>query len=306
MKSSTNLLTTIVGFGLFFLSPATVNARIWKDATGKFEIDAEFISLVGDNVELKSTDGRILKLPLAKLSEADRAVAMELAKTAAPAPAPAAKGGERQKIAIDGNVADWNAIPLVIEAANSPVVNQEVDVKQLKIGSDDKNLYIYVTTTIAPLKAIENMKEGGAESIFVMYVDTDGDATTGSENYELIGANGKKINGFDLMVTVFVGRDASSIGAPGAKDGPFARYNTYGPAKGGFSMFHRKGLGEEYSVYPDSSIALCPMGIELALPRETYKIKPEAKIRLLMHKQGSMDQAVYSEGTYQQDVSSVP
>lgn len=90
MKSSMNWITTIVGLGLYLLSPATVNARIWKDSTGKHEIDAEFISLLGDNVELKTSAGKILKLPLAKLSEADRAFANELAKTAAPVLAPTA------------------------------------------------------------------------------------------------------------------------------------------------------------------------------------------------------------------------
>jgi SLA1 homology domain 1, SHD1 len=303
MKSSTSLLTTITGLGLCLLGTATLNARIWKDVTGKHEVDAEFISLAGDNVELKTADGRILKLPLAKLSDADRVIANKLANDAASVPvpdaAPSTKDKKQQKIAIDGDVDDWSSIPLVIEAANSPDVKEEVDVQQLKVGSDDENLYIYVTTTLPPLSAIKQEAGGASEAIFAVYLDTDGDTATGCENYAVDLANRKKISGFDLQLEVSVGRNAGSFGALDAKDGPFARYNTFAPRNGSFSFRERKKMVEQYSIHDNPSLAICPMGIELALPLETYQIKPGAKIRLLIHKYGSMKQAVYSEGAYQ-------
>jgi hypothetical protein len=46
--------------------------RTWTDDTGKFKVEAEFVSLVGDAVKLKRKDGLILTVPLDKLSRKDR------------------------------------------------------------------------------------------------------------------------------------------------------------------------------------------------------------------------------------------
>ncbi len=51
--------------------PAT-EVRTWSDATGKFKIEAQFVKLEGDQVELVRTDSKTVKLPLAKLSTADQ------------------------------------------------------------------------------------------------------------------------------------------------------------------------------------------------------------------------------------------
>lgn len=211
-----------------------------------------------------------------------------------------ANEGAGQKVAIDGDADDWKAIPPVIDSAQSPAreEKQEVDVKQLKVGSDDENLYLYFAATAPPLTAIEGTEGGIARGVFTVYLDTDGDITTGCKDLDLLGANGRKVSGFDLQLVVSVGRDAGSLGALRAKDGPFAKYETFAPRNGSFSFRDRKRLQEKYSIHRNSMVALCPMGIELALPLETYQIKPGAKIRLLMHKMGSMEHAVYSEGSY--------
>ena len=47
-------------------------ARTWTDSSGKYEIEAEFVSFEDGIVTLKKTDGKITELPLDKLSEADR------------------------------------------------------------------------------------------------------------------------------------------------------------------------------------------------------------------------------------------
>ena len=48
-------------------------ARTWKDATGKFEVTAEFVAVEGDNVRLRNSNGKEIVVPLKKLSRADRA-----------------------------------------------------------------------------------------------------------------------------------------------------------------------------------------------------------------------------------------
>lgn len=212
-----------------------------------------------------------------------------------------ANEGAGQKITIDGDVDDWKPIPPVVDSAQSPATEhkKEVDVSQLKVGNDDENLYLYLAATAPPLTAIEGSKGGIAQGVFVVYLDTDGDITTGCKDLDLLGANGRKVSGFDLQIVVSVGRNAGSLGALGAKDGPFAKYETFAPRNGSFVFRDRKRLNEKYSIYRKTLVALCPMGIELALPLDTYQIKPGLKIRLLMHKMGSMENAVYSEGSYQ-------
>jgi hypothetical protein len=54
--------------------------RLWKDATGKFSIEAKLSGLSGGVVKLKKADGSVISVPVEKLSEADRAYLEELKK----------------------------------------------------------------------------------------------------------------------------------------------------------------------------------------------------------------------------------
>lgn len=47
-------------------------SRTWRDAAGKFSIDAVLIDVQGDSVRLLKKDGATIQVPLAKLSEVDR------------------------------------------------------------------------------------------------------------------------------------------------------------------------------------------------------------------------------------------
>jgi len=58
----------VVGF------PALAEVRTWTDVTGKHTIEAELISATPTEVTLRRADGKEVKLPLAKLSPADRAL----------------------------------------------------------------------------------------------------------------------------------------------------------------------------------------------------------------------------------------
>lgn len=63
----------------------TAAPRKWTDATGQFSVDAEFVEVKDGAVHLKKTDGTVISVPVAKLSEADRGyVAIRVANKSTP------------------------------------------------------------------------------------------------------------------------------------------------------------------------------------------------------------------------------
>ncbi|MDX1924900.1 MAG: SHD1 domain-containing protein [Pirellulaceae bacterium] len=74
-KSSLWLVSGIL-LQLIFLQtalPAEEPSRTWRDAAGKFSIDAKLIEVQADSVRLQKSNGDTINVPLAKLSETDRA-----------------------------------------------------------------------------------------------------------------------------------------------------------------------------------------------------------------------------------------
>ncbi len=61
---------------------AAAPPRTWTDATGKFKIEASFVSLDKGLVQLRKTDGKFITLPLDKLSADDQSFAKLAAETA--------------------------------------------------------------------------------------------------------------------------------------------------------------------------------------------------------------------------------
>ena len=55
----------------------SLHARNWKDKSGKFSVDAEFVKLQNGLVHLRRADGKESKVPLARLSPADQTFARE-------------------------------------------------------------------------------------------------------------------------------------------------------------------------------------------------------------------------------------
>lgn len=47
-------------------------SRTWKDSTGRYTVNAELVEVTDDQARLKKLDGRIIEIPLVRLSEADR------------------------------------------------------------------------------------------------------------------------------------------------------------------------------------------------------------------------------------------
>jgi hypothetical protein len=55
-------------------------SRTWTDKSGKFSVDGEFVEITAGKVRLKLKDGKLVTLPLAKLSEDDRIYVRDLLK----------------------------------------------------------------------------------------------------------------------------------------------------------------------------------------------------------------------------------
>ena len=65
----------IIGLLLLFLLFALTSpsrAREWTDNTGKCKIEAELVEVKNGNVRLKRQDGKIITLPVVKLSKTDQ------------------------------------------------------------------------------------------------------------------------------------------------------------------------------------------------------------------------------------------
>jgi hypothetical protein len=112
-----------------FAAAEQAAVRTWTDSTGKFKIEASFAGKEGESVLLTKTDGKTIKLPLAKLSKEDQDhVATLNAKPPMENPFEAA-----EQVADDGldRVADWSGAeqilpqpidgwPLAPDAAQQP------------------------------------------------------------------------------------------------------------------------------------------------------------------------------------------
>jgi hypothetical protein len=53
-------------------APLAAARRTWNDATGRFSIEAEFVSADDERVKLRKKDGSTVDVPIKKLSKADR------------------------------------------------------------------------------------------------------------------------------------------------------------------------------------------------------------------------------------------
>jgi len=71
MKVLTAIVLSVIG--VFCLPQAAHPApRTWTDETGVFSVEAELVGVRGAYVQLKKTDGRVVRVPMARLSLADR------------------------------------------------------------------------------------------------------------------------------------------------------------------------------------------------------------------------------------------
>ncbi len=55
------------------VTAATSKNRTWTDSTGRFKVEAEYVSVADGNLTLRRTDGRTMTIPVEKLSKEDQA-----------------------------------------------------------------------------------------------------------------------------------------------------------------------------------------------------------------------------------------
>lgn len=61
-------------------SASAEDVRKWSDDTGDFSVDAQLLKVEGDKVVLKKTTGSVIRVPIARLSEADQQYLQSLSK----------------------------------------------------------------------------------------------------------------------------------------------------------------------------------------------------------------------------------
>jgi hypothetical protein len=72
LRQYVNLLLTIAIVYAAVAANAMADSRTWKDATGTFSLEAEFVEVTDGNVKLKKDDGTIVEVPISRLSSGDQ------------------------------------------------------------------------------------------------------------------------------------------------------------------------------------------------------------------------------------------
>ena len=98
-----------------FAGPAA--AEVWKDSSGKFQVEAEFLGIRGTDLYLKKPNGTTIKVPLARLSAESQQLARQLAMPTAPVAPAAADTPDAAARALQASMeagelrAVWDALP---------------------------------------------------------------------------------------------------------------------------------------------------------------------------------------------------
>jgi hypothetical protein len=105
-------------------------AETWTDASGAYQVEAEFLGIRGTDVYLKNMNGVTLKVPMAKLSAASQQLARQLAAAQRPAPpagaadTPDAAANALLKEIEAGNLrAVWDALPASYQSDVNDIVH---------------------------------------------------------------------------------------------------------------------------------------------------------------------------------------
>ena len=78
---NTKSLATFAAIGLLAALPAPASPRVWKDATSGRTLTAEFVELTKDAVKVRRADGKVVSIPLSRLTGEDIAFAKKAAES---------------------------------------------------------------------------------------------------------------------------------------------------------------------------------------------------------------------------------
>lgn len=195
-----------MGIGIFTPPILRAEMQTWTDATGKHKVEAEFISLEGGNVSLKTAEGKTITLELAKLSEADQTTAKNFAsgeKTPAAGEAPAAPSDI--KISAKGKLLPWSSSVNGVQKTS-----QKLSIEVTALGGAAAQAY-----SIGPVVAAPLTVDGK-----ILKVD---EAFHGSDGFDLIDRNA---DGFlqkhpkdGITVSIQYGEVAESVTSVGPVKG---------------------------------------------------------------------------------------
>lgn len=71
------MIRSVVLCGAIICSALFALGREWTDSTGKYKVDAELINVLDGQIRLKTRNGRIITVPIRRLSGADQSVVAE-------------------------------------------------------------------------------------------------------------------------------------------------------------------------------------------------------------------------------------
>ncbi|MCM2372637.1 SHD1 domain-containing protein [Aporhodopirellula aestuarii] len=97
----------------------TSHAETWSDVSGKFRVEAAFVGVVGNQVQLKKADGRVINVPIAKLDAASIAQAKRLHEQANASVKPTARVAEEAAVATaESSAASLGQDPTIEDTLN--------------------------------------------------------------------------------------------------------------------------------------------------------------------------------------------
>lgn len=180
---------------------------------------------------------------------------------------------KKGKVKIDGDASEW---------ADNGVVISEVglasdggmggfDIKTLQVGFDDANLYFLLTMNRGVGEYYAEKQAGGI--IGDIYLDTDGDSTTGSiQNNDLYGF--PPLNGYEVKIWIPAGVMENE-----KETKPLVSYKVQ-PLKEDKKKFESfKKIAEANCIDNPESIQFKDKMVEFAVPFQTLGIKPGMEIR---------------------------
>jgi hypothetical protein len=155
MKNNRYHLKSIIVIGVLACSLSAAQARTWKDATGKFSIDAEFVSLKDGRITLKSPTGKEAMLPLSKLCAEDQAYARAQSESGSP----------EQRMLSSTAEARLSKVTSTINGVRAE--NHQLDVKIDLTGAAAASAYSIGAVTVKPTmiggKSLEPMEQFGSD-----------------------------------------------------------------------------------------------------------------------------------------------
>ncbi len=82
------VVVCVVAFSHAAPAQSTDGMRTWTDLSGRHKTEAAFVRAEADSVHLKLANGRVISIPLARLSTEDRDYVAKLSESSTPAPPP--------------------------------------------------------------------------------------------------------------------------------------------------------------------------------------------------------------------------